>query len=59
MRNGSLSRRELHTTHDLSDRDSLRIMKDVEPCDFMTAAVRGSFRTGFEKSFAAVRPVFR
>ena len=58
MRNGSLSRRELHTTHDLSDRDSLRIMKDAEPCDFMTA-VRGSSRTGFEKSFSVHCPAFR
>ncbi|MGL4370277.1 MAG: hypothetical protein ACRCUT_11500 [Spirochaetota bacterium] len=59
MRNGSLSRRDVHTTHDLSDRDSLRITKDLEPLDFMTAAMKGSFRAGFEKSFSAMHPASR
>ena len=33
--------KEIHITHDLSDRDSMRIGKDIEPRDYMSASVHG------------------
>jgi hypothetical protein len=33
--------KEIHITHDLSDRDNLRIGKDLEPRDYMSASIHG------------------
>jgi len=33
--------KEIHITHDLSDRDSMRIGKDIEPRDDISVSVRG------------------
>ena len=33
--------KEIHITHDLSDRDSMRIGKDIEPRDYMSTSFYG------------------
>jgi len=31
--------KEIHITHDLSDRDNMRIGKDIEPRDYIAASI--------------------